>query len=174
MQQKDISNTANEKISPSLFARNLKLLRKIKGISQQKLAEVLELKRNNIASYESGIVEPTHERFMAISRYFDIDPVELLTTDLSQHAAEHIEVKIPAIAEDIQTYHEFEAFINQTVDLEKVVEGFKEFYQFKKKAYPADNYELQSLSNDFENLLGILENLLNTNWDFIHSNLPQE
>lgn len=169
MERTDLPDRGNGKLSPELLARNLKLLRKIKGVSQQQLANTLGLKRNIIASYESGIVEPTPERLLAIARIFKVEPLSFLTVDFSDHPTEKLsEEKSPV--QDEWLAEEMDAFISQTMDLQKVIEGFKEFHKVKKQQQETkDDPTLNSLNNDFENLLEILKKLLDTNWDLIHS-----
>lgn len=165
MQKKPLTKAEKEKAAPSLFARNLKLMRTMRGVSQQKLADALHLKRSNIASYEAGIVEPSAERFLTIARYFEVTPITFATEDLSQNPSDHLPSSSP-ILETEEISQKLDTLVLKTMDLQKVIEGFKIFYEVKKKN-ASDNADLLSLSNDFENLLGILENLLETNWNFI-------
>ncbi len=69
------------------MGQNIKFLRKNYGLSQRELAERLGLKRNNIASYEAGIVEPRAITFVAIARFFEVDPVILLSKLLSNNSS---------------------------------------------------------------------------------------
>jgi len=154
-----------EKITLSRFACNLKLLRTIRGVSQQKLADTLHINRSNIASCEAGIVQPSAERFLAIARYFGVSPLVLATEDLSQHPTEHLPTSSPVL-ETKEISEKLDSLVLKTMDLQKVIEGFKIFYEVKKK-HSSVNPDLLSLSNDFENLLSILENLLETNWNFL-------
>ena len=55
----------------------------MRGMSQQKLAEQLGLKRNNIASYEAGIVEPKAINFLKLAIFFEASPSELFGKDLT-------------------------------------------------------------------------------------------
>jgi transcriptional regulator with XRE-family HTH domain len=168
MEPANSPDSKEEKPSPDLLARNLKLLRKMKGISQQQLAKALGLKRNNIASYESGIVEPGPHRFLALARFFRIDPVALFTTDLTEHPVDKLSDEETRLQDELPA-GELDAFITKTMDLQKVIEGFREFYKVKKQHQASDDPTLSSLNNDFENLLEILKKLLDANWDLIHS-----
>lgn len=159
-------DSKEENASPDLLARNLKLLRKMKGISQQQLAKALGLKRNNIASYESGIVKPDPHRFLALARFFEIDPMTLLTTDLSEPPVDKLSDKESRLQGKLPA-GELDAFVSKTMDLQKVLEGFNEFYKVKKQHQASDDPALNSLNNDFENLLEILKKLLDANWDLI-------
>ena len=67
-----------------LLSDNIKHLRTEQGLSQQALAESLNLSRSNLAKYEKGIHDPGIEVLLRISRYFKISIDILLTVDLSK------------------------------------------------------------------------------------------
>lgn len=55
------------------FARILKSLREERGISQQELAETLNVKRSTIGNYEQGTRSPDMETLEVIADYFNVD-----------------------------------------------------------------------------------------------------
>lgn len=65
------------------FAPNIKLLRKQKGMSQQDLADVLEISRSKLNSYERG-VQPPFETQIEIADYFNVTLDGLVRHDLSK------------------------------------------------------------------------------------------
>ena len=65
------------------FSNNLKFLRKRKGISQDDLAVILEIKRTSISGYENGTSEPPLKTLLKISDYFHIGLDNLLRGNLS-------------------------------------------------------------------------------------------
>ena len=67
-----------------LLSRNIKYLRTAQNLSQQVLAESLNLSRSNLAKYEKGIHDPGIEVLLRISRYFRISIDLILTVDLSK------------------------------------------------------------------------------------------
>lgn len=69
----------NEK--ESFFGKNLKWIRNYHRISQGGLAEKLNLKRNNIASYELGNSQPNLTRAIKIARYFSLSLELMVLTD---------------------------------------------------------------------------------------------
>lgn len=167
MQEPDFHKLANEeKRSPSLLARNLRFLRKLKGLSQQQLADELQLNRHHIASYESGVVEPKIDTLLALARFFDLAPVPLLREDLSKHASR----QLPSAsneADDPLLWEVLRPLVDATSDVQKVYDGFVEFHALRKSYGQLEASDAQSLSNDFENLLEIVENMLEVNWAFI-------
>lgn len=166
-----ISPPSAKKEGPApLLANNLRWLRQARRISQQELAEAVGLKRSNIASYESGIVEPRPERFLALARFFQIDPALLLTQDLSRHSSFSHPVSPQAgkkngMEEKSGFDNLFQQLEAKTTDLKKILEGFHLFYDLKRSRNPAP----ESLQHDLENLLHLLENLLETNQHFFQS-----
>jgi transcriptional regulator with XRE-family HTH domain len=65
------------------FARNIKLLRTKKGLSQQELADALELTRSKLNSYERG-VQPPFDIQIDIADYFNVTLDGLVRHDLSK------------------------------------------------------------------------------------------
>ena len=57
---------------------NLKELRKRKGLTQQELADLINVHRVTIAEYESNRVEPTLDKIVKISIALDITPNDLI------------------------------------------------------------------------------------------------
>jgi len=161
-------HTQPEHLPLSPLSKNIKFLRKLKGISQQKLANETGLKRNNIASYEAGIVEPKADSFLKLARFFGVNPSDLITLDLSVHPLEYFQESREIVEEDNIT-DSLELFIAKTNDLQKVLEGFVEFHKFRRQEQAQSSDALQSLNNDFDNLLSTMESLLQANWAFIQS-----
>ena len=54
------------------FAENLKLLRKEKGITQENLAELLQVSRQAVSKWESGSGYPETDKLLMIARELDV------------------------------------------------------------------------------------------------------
>ncbi len=61
------------------FACNLKNLRESRNITQEELAEYLQVSRPTIAGYETKSRQPDFERLEKISQFFDVSIDYLLT-----------------------------------------------------------------------------------------------
>lgn len=157
---------------PTYFGVNLKLLRRMHGFTQTELAKILEVKRNNIASYESGMVEPNALFFIRTCQYFDIEPKEMLGTILSQNPISNT-MNLSNNIETIDHYFidQFEIFVQETNNSTKIIEGFNAFRNFDERT---ENSEEKVLSNILSDLLSIFDTLLKTNWDLIHNVIPTE
>lgn len=60
------------------FAKNLKRIRKEKGLSQQKLANLLGMERSSISLYENGKRDPNFTFLIQIATALDVDINELV------------------------------------------------------------------------------------------------
>lgn len=67
----------------SFLGQNIKKLRQVKGLSQQAFAEIFELKRANISSYEEKRAEPKLEYVIKIANYFGIPLNDFIEKSLS-------------------------------------------------------------------------------------------
>ncbi|MGJ5640589.1 XRE family transcriptional regulator [Formosa sp. S-31] len=68
----------------TLIAKNLKHLRHLKRLTQEVLAEDLQVTRSRISSYEEGRSAPTLEFLIAVSDYFKLPIDILLRNDLTK------------------------------------------------------------------------------------------
>jgi transcriptional regulator with XRE-family HTH domain len=157
----------HQAVPNSLFAKNLKFLRKMRGLSQQKLAVQIGLKRNNIASYEAGVVEPRSVNFIKLVRFFEVPPHDLLEKDLATvfaregHGNQTPQAKALSKALD--------EFAHGTEDLQKVLEGFREFYRLRQmNSLPVQQQE------EIDNSLEIMEQLLSANWALLQELAAEE
>lgn len=62
------------------FGKRLQALRKEHNISQEKLAEAINVSRQAISKWEQDLVIPDTENLLLVSKYFDI-PMEMLLSD---------------------------------------------------------------------------------------------
>ena len=70
---------------------NLKKLRLTKGLSQQALADHLELSQQTIYKYENGITEPNIDMLKVIADFFDVS-IDYLTGNSScTHKIEEVQ-----------------------------------------------------------------------------------
>ncbi|MCA5004427.1 helix-turn-helix domain-containing protein [Sphingobacterium bovistauri] len=67
----------------SQIGNNIKKLRKVKGLSQQAFADMFNLTRGNISSYEEFRAEPKIAVVLHIAKYFSIPVAELLENQLT-------------------------------------------------------------------------------------------
>ena len=70
------------------FGENLQRLRKEKGMSQERLAEILEVSRQAISKWESNTAYPETEKLIALSNLFDVSIDYLIKGDEPNGAAD--------------------------------------------------------------------------------------
>jgi transcriptional regulator with XRE-family HTH domain len=61
-----------------MFSERLQSLRKEHGISQEELSEVLDVSRQSISKYENGTAQPSFEKLIVLSKYFNVTIDDLL------------------------------------------------------------------------------------------------
>ena len=76
------------------FAQNLKMLRRVKGLSQDGMATVLNLKRTTISSYENEMSEPNIDILERIASFFSVTIDSLLKDDFSKYSDNDLRDKI--------------------------------------------------------------------------------
>jgi transcriptional regulator with XRE-family HTH domain len=152
---------------------NLKFLRRMRGMSQTELANKLGLSRNNIASYESGMVEPNSINFLKMASYFQVNPQDMLEKVLSENPTDIVplEENPQNTIESYITEH-MEDFTRQTNSITKILEGYQEFYNMRKDIPKAPNEK--ELFNSMENILELLQTLVSVNWKLIQTVFPND
>ena len=66
------------------FAENLKQLRKEKQLSQEELAEILDVSRQAVSKWEQGIGYPEVEKLLLLSRKLRVSLDSLMETEIAQ------------------------------------------------------------------------------------------
>ena len=66
------------------FAENLKQLRKEKQLSQEELAEILDVSRQAVSKWEPGIGYPEVEKLLLLSSKLNISLDSLMATEITQ------------------------------------------------------------------------------------------
>ena len=73
----------------TLIGKNIKKIRNVKGLSQQSFADIFDLTRGNISSYEESRAEPKIEAIVKIANYFGIPLSDFIEKDLSVNELLH-------------------------------------------------------------------------------------
>lgn len=166
-------NYKNSIPKPTHFGKNLKLLRRLNRFSQQELAKALNVNRNNIASYESGIVEPNAKLFLKVCEFFDRRPTEMLETVMIENVLDSSQNLEPNSDSATGQYvlENIEQFIYHTNEMTKVCEGYRALLEMKSE----DNIDESGLGlyASFSDLLDLLSSLIKVNWKIIQIVFPQ-
>jgi len=160
------------------LSNNIKFLRKQRGLSQQALADQLNIKRSNIAAYESKGVEPRLRIVLELAKYFDVEVRSLInsemTADMSvpsfgvsaHRPSQSHSNRAPIAAADVQS------FVTKSMQVRKVLDGFKAFYSFKKSTLSNPSREQEKLVFDIDNFIDLMEHLLLYNESMIAALAP--
>lgn len=154
-------------LGPTHLGLNIRFLRKIKGLSQEALGRAIGLSRSQVASYETGAIEPRFETLIQLADYFDEDVTKLLSEDIAQRPVvltDDTGMANSHLPEDISM--RLKIFIKQTRDMGRVLEGYKTFYAMQEAGSSVVNQEVRSA---MQNLFELLDTLIETNWKLIRS-----
>ncbi len=78
----------------SQIGKNIKKIRNVKGLSQQAFADLFQLTRGNISSYEEFRAEPKIEVIIKIAKYFGIPLADIIEKDLSVNELLHYNAEL--------------------------------------------------------------------------------
>jgi len=143
----------------------------MRGLSQTALAKEIGMSRNNVASYESGLVEPNSTKFLMACEFFAIDPKDMLESTLSEHPSNVTPIDVED--HDVVGQHlitQMDEFVVQTNEMTKVLEGYKALLQMRQESDQFHNN--RELYSTLEDLLDLLGSLVNSNWRLIQSVVP--
>lgn len=122
------------------MSKNIRFLRKERKLSQQQLADALEIKRSNIAAYETKGVEPRLFLINEMAVFFNVPLARLITADLSRGDGEEaMEVSSPGKTLSLEDVH-FElngrsaSLANHAHRVNQMLEGFRVFYEYKRNS----------------------------------------
>ena len=155
------------------LGKNVQYLRKEAKLSQQALAEKVGLTRSNIASYENGKAEPRAIKLAELARFFNVSLGQLIEADLQKMPHDHIQPALPLAdgtpgnSDSARTILRFD---EKSTKLKKILEGLRAFYELKLNedgGHADTSPEMQTLVRDFENLLNVMTNLVESNEEII-------
>ena len=63
------------------FGENFKNIRKQCGLSQQEVADKLQIKQSSVSDWENDVSRPDYEKLIAVSELYDVTLYELLGID---------------------------------------------------------------------------------------------
>ena len=161
------------------LADNIRYLRKQLGLSQEKLADLLGLNRGNIASYEKGIAEPRIENLIKMMQIFKVEVKDLVEKDLTGIAKLNNEIsslkentkysenlvkreKERLLKKLVNRDERIQQFVQHSEEMNKILEGFKVFHQFKMNNGRTISEDVKKIADDYEKLLEVMEAMLET------------
>lgn len=147
----------------TILGKNIRFLRKSRRFTQQKLADALNLNRNQISSYESGQVEPRASILVRMGQLFEVHPADLLERDLEFSASAGIDGKDLRLSLD--------KLDELTKDMQLVVQGYRAYYQSSQFI---DSFPQSFHGNDLSPVLLIIEQLIRINTAFLNDLIQED
>lgn len=123
----------------SFFGTNIKKIRQVKGLSQKTFADLLDLNRGVISSYEEGRAEPKIETILKVASHFNLNLEKLLTEELQEsHLANVSETNQLMLFPELEATGEKEAESNSI--LQKIRASVDLIYEFTPEKKPLSPY----------------------------------
>ena len=155
-------------IDSSFFlSENLRALRKRMKWSQEELGEQIGLNRGNIASYENGTAEPKICNLVKFAHLFNISVFDLTHTNLKdddayltatlRHQNGFLQTSLPSMGH----------FVKEAEDFEQAIKGLHCLFRLKMKNQGILQDDFQFAKEQFEQLYGVAEQLLNSHLELI-------
>ena len=153
------------------LGQNIKLLRKLKGASQSGLGALVGATRSQIASYESGAIEPRFRILLSLSDLFHISIEDLLSEDLSERPPMFASIDHEMNEHEREVLVELRDLIRKTQEMEKILEGYRTFYVMREDI---GTPVAKEADHAMGNLFDLLDSLIETNWTLISTLTGEE
>ena len=132
------------------FGTNLKKIRQIKGLSQQAFAELIDLNRGVISSYEEGRAEPKIETLLRIATYFGIPTDDIISKPLTVNQLANftlVEDSITTLTNDLSS--NFQELTsngeNKSIQMQKIFAYFDFIFFVDESIAKTTNYENETV-----------------------------
>lgn len=88
--------------SHKMLSKNLKIFRKRKGLTQENVAETLNVVRQTISKWEKGISVPDADMLIKLAEILDVSVIELIGSDVTDEKNEDmIAVELARVVEQL-------------------------------------------------------------------------
>ena len=85
-----------------MLSKNLKIFRKRKGLTQENVAETLNVVRQTISKWEKGISVPDADMLIKLAEILDVSVIELIGSDVTDEKNEDmIAVELARVVEQL-------------------------------------------------------------------------
>jgi len=151
------------------LSKNIRYLRKTRKWSQEALANKLNVKRSSIAAYESKNVRPRLDFIVDLARLFELNMSDLIEKDIESEGfantnltgrKEPVVKALDKLSLDVKDRESVRDFVDRSLRIRKMLEGFKVFYKFKLENLEHLSDDARRLTADIENFLMLMEHLM--------------
>ncbi|MBV8327145.1 helix-turn-helix transcriptional regulator [Chryseobacterium sp.] len=132
----------------SFFGINIKKIRHVKGLSQKAFADLFDLNRGVISSYEEGRAEPKIETILKVADHFGIELDELLTKELQNNQLNNISAinqlllfPEPPLQNTTANKGQPENNIPNAIVLQKILASVDLIHEFTKESHLLPQYQ---------------------------------
>jgi len=133
------------------------------------MADLLSIKRSNIAAYETKNVEPRLSLISSIADLLQVSLADLICVDLEtgNHSQSDGEQQVVYDEKSLSSHlqrSQLQKLHKQSLDIRSMLEGFRIFYQYKQKSFTTINERhRRNIDSDVENFLIFIDHMLQYN-----------
>lgn len=109
----------------TIIGKNFKKLRLFKNLNQTEFAELFEVTRSAIGSYEEGRAEPKLETLIKVADHFKLNIDDIVRKELTVNQIAGFKYPMDKGIQNDRIYSEMRAISEKIVRLEKAIEGLK-------------------------------------------------
>jgi transcriptional regulator with XRE-family HTH domain len=149
------------------LAENLRALRKRMKWSQEELADKVGLNRGNIASYENGTAEPKICNLVKLAHLFNLSVFDLTHANLKEDEAYTQAILQHQNGSRISNMPAIGHFFKEAEDFQQAVKGLHCLFRLKVKNVSELPEDMQFLTEQFEQLYGVTDQLLRSHLELI-------
>ncbi len=149
------------------LAENLRALRKRMKWSQEDLAEKIGLNRGNIASYENGTAEPKICNLVKFAHLFNISVFDLTHTNLKEDDSYSNALHRHQNGSSFSGLNAVGHFSKEAEDFQQAIKGLQCLFRLRVKNAGDLPEEMQFLTDQFEQLYGVTEQLLHSHLELL-------
>ncbi|MCE4064952.1 helix-turn-helix domain-containing protein [Chryseobacterium gleum] len=128
----------------SFFGTNIKKIRQVKGLSQKAFADLFDLNRGVISSYEEGRAEPKIETILKVANYFNLTLDQLLTEPVRENQLKSVsDIDQPVLFPEsmLESRLETEKDTPYISILQKILASVDLVYEFTSEKAPLPQYQ---------------------------------
>lgn len=132
----------------SFFGTNIKKIRQVKGLSQKAFADLFDLNRGVISSYEEGRAEPKIETILKVANHFNLNLDKLLTETIQVNQLVSVSdidqlMLFPELAIQNSKEAQVKAEENNpnSAVLQKILASVDLVYEFTAEKHPLPHYQ---------------------------------
>ena len=150
-----------------IVAANMRRLRESFGWNRSRLAHQLGWSVHQLTGYELGIMEPKISELLHFARFFNAIPEDIIGKKSMNYQRIPYLTTYNTMQKSDPTPTSLSQMVTQTEDIQKILDGFRAFYELQVEQQPVT--ESEQWHSRFRESLDLLEEYVELNQRIINS-----